>query len=101
MDILNYTDDHNEFRDRLRAFLEKEITPFGDQWEKDGLVPKEAWRKMGQAGFLCPLHRRIEQLLRRIACIHHDDQAHESAGEPRVLILAACEHVGADEQIDG
>ncbi len=54
MDILSYTDDHNDFRERLRLFLEKEITPFGDQWEKEGIVPKEAWRKMGKAGFLCP-----------------------------------------------
>ena len=54
MEILNYTDDHNAFRERLRVFLEKEITPFGDQWEKDGIVPKSAWQKMGQGGFLCP-----------------------------------------------
>ena len=54
MDILNYTDDHIDFRNRLRSFLEKEIIPYGDQWENDGIVPKEAWRKMGQAGFLCP-----------------------------------------------
>ena len=54
MEILKYTDDHNRFRERLRGFLEKEITPYGDQWEKDGIVPKEAWQKMGQAGFLCP-----------------------------------------------
>ena len=53
MDILNYTDDHIEFRNRLRAFLEKEVTPFADQWEKDGIVPKSAWKKMGQGGFLC------------------------------------------------
>jgi alkylation response protein AidB-like acyl-CoA dehydrogenase len=33
--------------------LEKEVTPFADQWEKDGIVPKSAWQKMGQAGFLC------------------------------------------------
>jgi alkylation response protein AidB-like acyl-CoA dehydrogenase len=54
MEILNYTEDHIDFRNRLRAFLEKEITPFGDQWEKDGIVPKSAWQKMGQGGFLCP-----------------------------------------------
>jgi alkylation response protein AidB-like acyl-CoA dehydrogenase len=54
MEILNYTDDHIDFRNRLKAFLEKEITPFGDQWEKDGIVPKSAWQKMGQGGFLCP-----------------------------------------------
>ena len=54
MEILRYTEKHNAFRKRLRGFLEKEITPYGDQWEKDGIVPKEAWQKMGQAGFLCP-----------------------------------------------
>ena len=54
MEILRYTEKHNAFRERLRSFLEKEITPYGDQWEKDGIVPKEAWQKMGQAGFLCP-----------------------------------------------
>ncbi len=53
MEILNYTEAHDDFRERLRAFLEKEITPFGDQWEKDGIVPKSAWQKMGQGGFLC------------------------------------------------
>ncbi len=54
MEILNYTDDHNDFRERLRGFLEKEVTPFADQWEKVGIVPKSAWQKMGRAGFLCP-----------------------------------------------
>ena len=54
MEILKYTKEHIEFREGLRGFLEKEITPHGDQWEKDGIVPKEAWRKMGHAGFLCP-----------------------------------------------
>jgi len=54
MEILNYTDDHKTFRERLRGFLEKEVTPFADQWEKDGIVPKSAWKKMGQGGFLCP-----------------------------------------------
>jgi alkylation response protein AidB-like acyl-CoA dehydrogenase len=53
MEILNYTEDHIDFRNRLRAFLSEEITPFGDQWEKDGIVPKSAWQKMGRAGFLC------------------------------------------------
>jgi alkylation response protein AidB-like acyl-CoA dehydrogenase len=53
MDILNYTEEHQEFRKRLRDFLSKEVTPHADQWEKDGIVPKSAWQKMGRAGFLC------------------------------------------------
>jgi len=53
MDILNYTADHATFRTRLRQFLAREVTPFADQWEKDRTVPRDIWRRMGQAGFLC------------------------------------------------
>jgi acyl-CoA dehydrogenase len=53
MEILEYTDKHHEFRQRLRRFLEKEVTPYADEWEKAGIVPKTAWEKMGRAGFLC------------------------------------------------
>ncbi len=54
MDILNYTEDHRHFRQRLKAFLEKEVTPHADRWEQEGIVPKSIWKKMGQGGFLCP-----------------------------------------------
>jgi acyl-CoA dehydrogenase len=54
MDILQYSNEHSEFRKALRAFCEKEISPFVDQWEADHIVPKEIWQKTGRAGFLCP-----------------------------------------------
>ena len=53
MEILHYTEKHNEFRERLRSFLAKEVIPFADEWERDKLVPKSVWQKMGQKGFLC------------------------------------------------
>jgi len=53
MEILNYTEEHNAFRERLKVFLAEEVTPFGDQWEEDKIVPKSVWQKMGQGGFLC------------------------------------------------
>ena len=53
MEILKFTEDHAQFRERLRLFLEKEVTPFVDQWEKDHIVPKSVWKNMGRAGFLC------------------------------------------------
>jgi alkylation response protein AidB-like acyl-CoA dehydrogenase len=53
MEILNYTDDHKRFRERLRVFLAEEVTPHADQWEMDKIVPKSVWQKMGRAGFLC------------------------------------------------
>jgi acyl-CoA dehydrogenase len=53
MEILNYTEQHNRFRERLRSFLAEEVTPYADQWEKDKIVPKIVWQKMGRGGFLC------------------------------------------------
>ncbi len=53
MDILKYTDEHKEFRKRLREFIEIEVKPHVEEWEKNKIVPKSAWRKMGENGFLC------------------------------------------------
>jgi acyl-CoA dehydrogenase len=52
VEILNYTDEHRMFRDALRRFLAREIIPYVDQWEEAGIVPREAWKKMGEQGFL-------------------------------------------------
>ncbi|MBU2228612.1 MAG: acyl-CoA dehydrogenase family protein [Proteobacteria bacterium] len=52
MEILQYTDEHRMFREALRRFLAKEITPHVEQWEEAGIAPREAWKKMGEQGFL-------------------------------------------------
>ncbi|MBW6485823.1 MAG: acyl-CoA dehydrogenase family protein [Syntrophobacterales bacterium] len=52
MDILKYSEEHRIFRDSLRRFLEREITPHVDEWEEAGIVPKAAWKQMGEQGFL-------------------------------------------------
>ena len=49
-----FSQDHNIFRDAFRKFLEKEVIPFYEQWEKDGMVPREIYKKAGDQGFLCP-----------------------------------------------
>ena len=47
-----YDAEHEDFRSTARAFMEKEVAPFHDQWEKDGIVPREVWAKAGRAGLL-------------------------------------------------
>ena len=47
------TDEHIMFRDAVREFIKREITPHHEKWEHDGLVPREIWRKAGENGFLC------------------------------------------------
>ena len=52
MEILQYTDEHRMFRDALRRYLAKEVVPHIEEWEEAGIVPREAWKKMGEQGFL-------------------------------------------------
>ncbi len=47
-----YTPEHEPFRQAVRRFMQKEVTPFYDQWEKDGSVSRELWRKAGAQGLL-------------------------------------------------
>ncbi|MEQ8203789.1 MAG: acyl-CoA dehydrogenase family protein, partial [Smithellaceae bacterium] len=53
MEIVPYKEEHRIFRDAFRKFLEKEIIPHVDEWEQNGIVPRWAWKKMGENGFLC------------------------------------------------
>jgi alkylation response protein AidB-like acyl-CoA dehydrogenase len=48
-----YEQEHEDFRATARAFLEREVKPYHDQWEKDGQVDREVWLKAGAAGLLC------------------------------------------------
>lgn len=49
-----FNEEHEQFRDTVRKFLEKEAAPYHHQWEKDGQVDRELWNKAGEMGFLCP-----------------------------------------------
>ena len=43
--------EHQTLRDQMARFLEREVEPYGMAWEKQGMVPRDVLRKMGQAGF--------------------------------------------------
>ena len=47
-----FTQDHDEFRDMVRAFIAKEIAPYHEQWERDGMVSRDVWLAAGRAGLL-------------------------------------------------
>ncbi|MEM1073753.1 MAG: acyl-CoA dehydrogenase family protein [Pseudomonadota bacterium] len=48
-----YSEEHEMFRATVRRFVEAEITPHHDQWEKDGRVSRDVWLKAGEHGLLC------------------------------------------------
>jgi acyl-CoA dehydrogenase len=45
--------EHEAFRDTVRKFIDKEISPYHADWEEKGVVPRELWLKAGAAGLLC------------------------------------------------
>jgi acyl-CoA dehydrogenase len=49
-----YQEEHKIFRDAFKKFLQQEVTPYINEWEEKRVVPRDAWEKMGAAGYLCP-----------------------------------------------
>ncbi len=47
-----YETEHEDLRQTVRSFLEKEVAPFHDRWERDGIVPREVWLSGGEQGLL-------------------------------------------------
>lgn len=50
-----FSPDHEQFRDTVRRFIAQEITPSHAEWEEQGLVPRDLWRRAGAAGLLLPM----------------------------------------------
>jgi alkylation response protein AidB-like acyl-CoA dehydrogenase len=48
-----YEAEHEDFRKVARTFLEREVAPHHEQWEAEGIVPRDLWRKAGETGLLC------------------------------------------------
>lgn len=50
-----YRDDHEQFRQQVQRFFANEVVPHHADWERQGIVPKEVWRKAGREGLLNPM----------------------------------------------
>jgi acyl-CoA dehydrogenase len=51
---VQFNEGHVIFRESFRKFLIKEIGDQYPQWEADGIVPREIWKKFGDNGYLVP-----------------------------------------------
>ncbi len=47
-----FTEEHQFFREGLRTFLAKEVTPHLNKWEAQGKVDPAIWLKLGDMGYL-------------------------------------------------
>ena len=41
------------FRDSYRRFLKEQVAPYYEQWEHDGLIPRDLWLRLGKMVFVC------------------------------------------------
>jgi acyl-CoA dehydrogenase len=46
------SEEHHTWRDQLRRFIDREITPYVDDWDEQGFLPDELWGKAAQFGLL-------------------------------------------------
>jgi len=51
MSTTYFTEEHNLFRKSLSDFLQKEVVPHIDKWEKTGTIERFIWEKFGEMGF--------------------------------------------------
>jgi acyl-CoA dehydrogenase len=47
-----FASEHDDFRDLVRAFIAKEVTPYHEKWEADKMVSRDVWLAAGRAGLL-------------------------------------------------
>jgi len=46
-----FTEEHELFRKSLQNFLQKEVVPHIEKWEKTGTIERFIWKKFGEMGF--------------------------------------------------
>ena len=51
-DSIYETDEHRAFREQIRRFVDEQVRPNADAWEQAGEIPRDAFRRMGELGFL-------------------------------------------------
>jgi len=47
-----FTEEHAAFRNMVREFIAREVTPYHEQWEHEGVVSRDVWLAAGRAGLL-------------------------------------------------
>jgi len=51
MNSMYFTEEHQAFRASFKDFLQKEVVPHIDKWEKNGTIERFIWRKFGEMGY--------------------------------------------------
>ena len=46
-----FTEEHDVFRESFKEFLQKEVVPHIEKWEKTGDIERFIWTKFGEMGY--------------------------------------------------
>ena len=52
MNSMYFTEEHEAFRASFKFFLQKEVVPHIEKWEKTGTIERFIWKKFGEMGYL-------------------------------------------------
>lgn len=52
MNSMYFTEEHQAFRKSFQDFLQKEVVPHINKWEKTGTIERFIWKKFGEMGYL-------------------------------------------------
>src|SRR5262245_7165114 len=45
-----FNEDHEAFRSTLREFIAAEVVPYFEEWHRQGFIPRELYKKLGELG---------------------------------------------------
>lgn len=49
-----FSDEHDQLREAVRAWVNAEVRPHQERWRQQGMVDRQVWLSAGEHGFLCP-----------------------------------------------
>ncbi len=47
-----FSEEHDQFREQFRRFVQEEVEPHLLEWNEAGIVPRAIWKRMGEEGYL-------------------------------------------------
>ena len=51
MNSMYFSEEHEAFRSSFKDFLQKEVVPHIEKWEKTGVIDRFIWEKFGEMGY--------------------------------------------------
>lgn len=109
-DSIYFDEQHQQFRDSLRRFIEQEVVPHAAAWEEAGMVPREVLRHMGELGFLgirYPEKYGGSELDTIYTMIFHEELGRSTFGGFTATVMVHTDmasphlsHYGTPEQLD-